>query len=392
MNGIPRPGARLLAAAALAGCGGSADEERSALDAPVARPARGDPETATTLARAAAARAAAGALDEARALFERALAADPACVAARVDYGFLLLEEIDPADYGGALAQFRGARAVEPHHALAACGEGIARQELGDVERAEPLLREALAAPGIAEFPAHHAAAAAALARIEAIRGRGEEALRRFDEAARIDGAPPRRRAVYRALRADLLAESGRDDEAEAEVRRAIGLDPENVRAHHLLGRLLGRRGARAEAAREARIHELLRELVDHRSRRVLLDHERRIALRRELNLAWPEHAGGRILLVRELLECGRFAEAVAEVDGGAGAAEPTLEWRGLAARARAGAGDLDGARAELEAMRRVAPDLPLALLLGVLQEWQRGNPSVTRAQMDARLREWVAR
>jgi tetratricopeptide (TPR) repeat protein len=125
--------------------------------------------------------------------------------------------------------------------------------------------------------------ATAALAKIAAIRGRTEEALERFAEAARSPAATPRARAIYLTSRAELLTESGREPEAEAELREAIGLDPENLRAHHHLAWLLSKRGERAEAQKELRIHEILRQLVDPSAKRFRVDVDRTARLRREL-------------------------------------------------------------------------------------------------------------
>ena len=184
---------------------------------------------------------------------------------------------------GRAIELFESARRLDPEDPFAVCGLGIATQEVGDVERAEPLLRAALASARVQQAPGRTMVATAALAKIAAIRGRTEEALERFAEAARSPAATPRARAIYLTSRAELLTESDREPEAEAELREAIGLDPENLRAHHHLAWLLSRRGERAEAQKELRIHEILRQLVDPSAKRFRVDVDRTARLRREL-------------------------------------------------------------------------------------------------------------
>jgi tetratricopeptide (TPR) repeat protein len=228
-------------------------------------------------------------LDEARTRFELALDLDPACAPAHVEFGYFLLEDAVVSEYGRAIEQFEIALRLDPDDPFAACGIGIATQEIGDVERAEPLLRAALASGRVQQAPGRTMVATAALAKIDAIRGRTDEALTRFAEAARSPAATPRARAVYLTNRSELLEESGRSPEAEAELREAIGLDPENVRAHHHLAWLLSRRGERAEARKELRIHEILRQLADSTAKRFRVDSERTRRLHRELVAVWPE-------------------------------------------------------------------------------------------------------
>jgi tetratricopeptide (TPR) repeat protein len=228
-------------------------------------------------------------LDEARSRFERALVLDPACAPAHVEYGYFLLEDAVVSEYGRAVEQFEIALRLDPDDPFAACGLGIANQELGDVERAEPLLRASLASARVQQAPGRTMVATAALAKIAAIRGRTDEALARFAEASRSPAATPRARAVYLTSRAELLKESGRAPEAEAELREAIGLDRENLRAHHHLAWLLSRRGELAEAQKELRIHEILRQLVDPTAKRFRVDVDRTVRLRQELVAVWLE-------------------------------------------------------------------------------------------------------
>lgn len=260
--------------AALAGCGPRA-------------PARSE----ETLAQLRTARelVAAARPDEARTLFERAIELDPACAPAHVEFGYFLLEDALVSEYGHAIGQFETALRLDPTDPFAACGIGIASQEIGDLERAEPLLRAALASERVQQAPGRRMVATASLAKIAAIRGRTDEALTRFADAARSPAATPRARSTYLTSRAELLEESGRATEAEAELREAIGLDPENLRAHHHLAWLLSRRGEAAEARKELRIHEILRQIVDPTGKRLRTDVERTRRLRQELAAVWPE-------------------------------------------------------------------------------------------------------
>jgi tetratricopeptide (TPR) repeat protein len=369
-----------------------APREISTLDAPVERPRAGDAAAALAFLERARRCLAHSGVEEARSLLEQAIAADPACVGARVELGFLHVQDLEPCDWGAALLQFRTARALEPDHPVASGGEGAARAEVGDFDRAEPLLRAALDARGVVWPVAQRAIVTAALARTEAVRGRVGEALELYDEASRLPGLPARTRAAYRSRRAELFAEEGRAAESEAEVERTLLLDPENVRAHHLRARLLAKRGDAAGAARAARVHAILRELVDHTSKRHRLEPGRRAQLRRELVAAWPEYARGRIELARELIADGGYAEAVAALAEAIARDGATSALNALLAHAKAGAGDLDGAKAAADSIRYGDDEVRAGFLRSVLEDWRRGNPAVTEAQVEAKLAEWGAR
>jgi tetratricopeptide (TPR) repeat protein len=300
------------------------------------RDPEGSPETYALL-RSARERVDASDPDEARARFELAVAADPECAPAHVEFGYFLFEDSPTVDYGRAIEQFEIALRLDPADPLAVCGLGIALQELGDVDRADPLLRQALASERVQQAPGRTMVATAALAKIAALRGRTDEALARFGEAARSPAATPRATAIYLTSRAELLAESGRAPQAEAELREAIALDPENLRAHHHLSQQLAKRGERAEAQKEARIDEILRQIFDHTARRFRVDVDRTVRLRRELVAAWPEYARGPYALVHELLACGRLDEARGEIEKLVKRDGPTAELQELAARANPG-------------------------------------------------------
>ncbi len=366
-----------------------ADGDESLLDAALATPAHGDAAAARALHEQALAVLARDEVAEAHRLLEAAIAADPAAVAAHIDLGFLLLEGHARGSFGGALREFRLARLLEPHNAMAACGEGITRRELGDLDRAEPLLREALAAPHVQAERGRGTLARAALAAIAATRGRRDEALAGYAEVAAVAGLPPCTRASYLLARCELLVEAGADAPAAAELAAAIVLDPENPRAHLLRSQLCARRGDAAGAAQASRIHELLRALQDHTVQHYREDDERTLRLRTELVAAWPDHFDGAIALVQQLLALGRFAQAHAQVAALVvrGGATPALHE--LAARARAGVGDLVGAKEAVDAIRYHSPQVRTQFLRTVLADWQRGDPSVSDAAVAAQLAVW---
>jgi tetratricopeptide (TPR) repeat protein len=364
--------------------------ETTALNEALVKPKAGDPQKALPLFRQALALAQAQRAHDAVLAFEQALAADPSHLRGRVAFGFLLLDEGDEYNAGGALRQFRLARLIDAGDALAACGEGIARADVGDDARAEPLLVAALAGDLVKRDPMHLAAAQAALARLRTTQGRNDEALALLATAAATPESVPQNRAAWLVRRADLLAQLERRDEAEQQVRAALTLDPEHVHGHYLLAQLLARRGAADEAKHEARLHDLLRQLYDHRTKRLEADTERRLKLRRELVAADPANGRARYQLVRELLDCRHWSEAATEVATLVQRDGATAELHWLGARAKAGAGDLAGAKAEADAMRKADPDVPPDVLRSILDDWRKGNPDVSAADLQKKLAEWT--
>jgi Tfp pilus assembly protein PilF len=327
-------------------------------------------------------------LPDAKAAFERALALDPGNVAALVGQGFLLLE---PETYnaGAALLSFRRARACEPGELAALVGEGIARAALGDSAHAEPAA--APRARGAAGRREGEAGARGRRAGRPLRRGRPE---RRGAAPLRAGGgARARAGGCARApsCGAPTCSRTGaRGEEAEAQLRAALALDPESVRGHHLLAELLARRGATEEAKREARLHELFRQLRDHTARRFMQDVERRVALWREIAALYPAYARAPYELVREDLEGARWSDAQQELATLAKRDGATAELLYLTARAKAGAGDLVGAKAAADAMRRADPRVPAAVLRAVLDDWKKGNPAIDAATFEKTAREWL--
>ena len=363
----------------------------TALDEPLEKPKAGDPQRALPLFRQALALAGAQRTHEALLAFEQALAADPASLGGRIAYGWLLLDEGDDFNAGEALRQFRLARLLDGGDALARCGEGVARAAVGDDARAEPLLTASLASETLQRDAPRLAAAQAALARLRTTQGRNDEALDLLAKAADAKQVVPQNRAAWLVRRADLLAELGRRDEAERLVRDALALDPEHVHGRYLLAQLLTRRGAADEAKHEAQIHDLLRQLYDHRTKRLEADVELRLKLRRALVEADPANGRARYQLARELLDCRRWSEAESEVAALVKRDGSTAELHWLRARAKAGAGDLAGAKGEADAMRREDPSVPPEVLRSILEDWRKGNPDVTAADLQKKLAEWTA-
>jgi hypothetical protein len=406
-----RANAAAAAVLALSACGGDAGTDDSmpgagstsgdfepdtspsgVLDGPVERPRAGDARAAAALVQQAEALERAARFDDARRAYDEAVARDPAHLPALIGGGFLLLSRGEE-EAGQALLRFRRARAIEPGSAEAICGEGVARALHADWGRAEPLLRRARE-----ELPREaarrRALATAALADLCAAGDRTGEALSLYGEAdallATARGVPAVERASVLVRAADLLARLDRASEAEAKLGLALAQDPEHVRGHYLLSRLLARRGADDEARREARIHELFRALRDHVTPRFMKDVERRVALWREIAAIYPEHRRAGHELVRELLDGMRWDDALAEIDALARRDGATAETHYLAARAHAGRGDLAAARAAADLMRRADPAVPPAVLRAVLEDWKRGDPRIDPATYERTMREWL--
>lgn len=361
------------------------------MDAPLAPPVAGDPEVARELLQAALGMQHAARFKDADAAYQRALAADPALVPGLVSYGFFLCQETEVKNPGEALRLFRLARMVSAEDLGARLGEGITRQMVGDLERAEPLLRGALEDAEL--LPAvERAMAELSLGTLLYESGRAADArvhLRRAAEEAAWD--PARRAAAYVQLAAT-ASDAADLEAAEQALRAALEQDPEQIAAHHQLSRILARRGQTEEAAHHRTIHAILRRMADHNSARFLQDHDLRIELQRELVEAYPEYARAPLKLIRELLGVRRYADALAEVTrrfAATGAATQQAELYYLMARAQAGLGQLAAARASARTMRQLDRSVPVAVLRDILEEWKRAGAS--EAEVQQALQEWAA-
>lgn len=366
---------------------------QSVLDAPLEPPREGDRAAAGTWFQQALAARSAQRLHDAVLAFARAVTADPSHLESRIEYGFQLIEPTEDQSLGVALEQFRIARLMESDHLHAIAGEGIVRAQLNDWARAEPLLRRALA-----ELPptavGRRALCDIALADLLAGDGRPEEALQHYD-AASGESRPPTQRTGALVRSAAVLMQLDRPEEAEPRLRRALQIEMEHVRAHYLLAQLLSRRAkddaTRAEAAREARIHELLRALRDHLSSLYVRDTARRAKLWNELAEAWPENKRLLHSLVRDQLDGNDFAGARITVERLEARDGRTAETLWLGARATAGSGDLVGAKALVEAMLKLDANVPPQVVRAVLEDWRRGNSAtVDQATFERTVKQWL--
>jgi Tfp pilus assembly protein PilF len=197
---------------------------------------------------------------------------------------------------------------------------------------------------------------------VEALRaGRAPDALREYDAALAIDG---RFAEAHRGRGLVLDFGFGRNDEAERAYRRALELRPEYPEARNDLGQLLARSGRQEEALREfdaALADMTYREPYVARCNKgqALWRMGRRDEGHAELRAcltAAPSFCKGRRELGRLLLEEGKMAEAVEELDAYARSCEKVPDAHLQLGLARMRAGDVPGARAAFERCAELAP------------------------------------
>jgi Tfp pilus assembly protein PilF len=158
---------------------------------------------------------------------------------------------------------------------------------------------------------------------------------------------------------------------AEEALQRVLEVDPESLRAHYQLLRLLERRGDEEAARHEKQVHETLLELYSIQNRTTKSARARRIELKRELLRLLP-HPRARVNFVRDLLMGGEYEEARREVlEEGRSRGGYDAELLYLLARSLAGLGNLDGARETAGKMRQVNPNVPDQVLKDILDEWR---------------------
>jgi tetratricopeptide (TPR) repeat protein len=337
-------------AAAPPTAGGFAGDPRSRLDAPLAKPAKGDAAKAAPLVDAARRAAVAGQPLEAHKLLEQALVADPSCVDALLLRGNLLLEKSSGYMPSVAITCYRLALLVDPANVAARVGEAVTRVELSDDERARTQLVALLDDEGaqrlVLAIP-QRAAVHRSLGRVALRAGRSDEARREVDAALALNAND--RNALV--LRSEVDERDGRDDAALAGLDAAIALRPDSAAPHFARARVLRRLGRTADADRETRIHRALLPFEEEGAKEFATDWPRRIALRRELVDAWPEFRRARHVLVRELI-AGRELDA-ARAELGKLVAEDATDGEAwfLMARASARAGDAAAARAAADKM-----------------------------------------
>ena len=316
-------------------------------------------------------------------------ASDPAGLIAS---GWELLERAGDRDSGAALDRFVRARAVLPDAPLAVAGEGIARAMGGDAAGAEPLLRRALAPDGCAALVPRNRLALThfALGNLLFDGGRTAEAEPEY-RAAVADAATGLGRASALAQIARIELDGNRLDAADATLADALAACPENGQAHFVRATLMKRRGDADAAARELRIHELLRAIEESSARRPV-DVERLLAARRDLVAAWPGSEAVRLELIRALVAAGRYGDAELEAAALLQAKGPSAPLAWLLARAQAGRGDLAGATKARALMLRLDPRSPPALDEEIVAEWRRGGVRFTEAAAARLLAEWRRR
>lgn len=190
---------------------------------------------------------------------------------------------------------------------------------------------------------------------IEALRqGRFPDALRELDAALAVDG---RFAEAHRARGLVLDLGFSRLDEAEREYRRAIEIRPAFSEAHSDLGQLLARTGRFEEAISEfdrALSNMLYKEPYVARCNKGLAivrmgRRDEGIAEMRACLAAAPSFCKGRRELGRVLLDAGRSREGLDELSAYARFCETFPDAHLQLGLARMKAGDVAGARAELE-------------------------------------------
>lgn len=183
-----------------------------------------------------------GRLDGAEERYRKALALDPANAAALERLGILLGKAGRHAE---ALEQFEALLRLKPEESEAWRLSAVAFHELGRLDPAEECYRKALALDG------NNANALEGLGALLVGEGRHGEALEQFELLNRLAESPE-----ARLLLAVALQTLGRQEEAEAQYRRSLMLEPGNVLALEGIGRLF------LSAARYLEATECLERLI----------------------------------------------------------------------------------------------------------------------------------
>ena len=195
---------------------------------------------------------------------------------------------------------------------------------------------------------------------VDALRaGRFPEALKEFDVAIEADDGFAE---AYRGRAFVLDFGFGRLPEAEKSYRRALELRPSYSECHNDLGQLLARTGRWDEAVREfdlALENMLYKEPYVARCNKGLAiwgagRKEDGLAQMRSCVGTWPNYCAGRRDLGRALLADKRTKEALEELSAYARFCEKIPDAHLQLGLARMKAGDMAGAKAELERCREL--------------------------------------
>jgi tetratricopeptide (TPR) repeat protein len=176
-----------------------------------------------------------GRLDEAEVLLRKALAVEPPHVAALTELGYLARAR---GDRTAALSAFEAASKAEPKQIGLKVAVACELHQLGRLDEAEALLQQALA------VDARHVTALTELGYLARRRGDRTAALTAFEAAAAADP----KQAGLKIATSSQLRQIGRLDEAEASLRQALAIEPQNINALTELGYLARARGDRTAA------------------------------------------------------------------------------------------------------------------------------------------------
>ena len=207
----------------------------AAAPVPPALPSDQGLEQARELVAAGNAAEDAGRVQEARPLYERAVALAPQWPGGQLNLG-IALEAL--GDAAGARACYEKVLALEPGHPFGAYNLGKLHYVQGRLREAEPLLREALA-----RKPDFHDAWVLLSNTLDAL-GDLQGAAGAIEQAVRVNPDSPG--ALYN--QAGILRRLGRVDAAESAVRHAVTLDPQNVDLQSQHALLLLAQGFAAES------------------------------------------------------------------------------------------------------------------------------------------------
>ena len=200
--------------------------------------------------------------------------------------------------------EYRKALQINPNEEDALIGFGIIMEKLNRDKEAEDCYKKAIA------INPENVKARTTYGYFLSYRGRGKEAKEEFNKVINIDPNDAKARSqlmflekqlpFIHANRAKALIESGKRDEAEWELGKAISLDPDNAFVHKTFGALKEIRGDKAQSEWD---RKRLYEEAEKEYRKAL-----------ELN---PTYPSARRHLANLLAKLGRYREAESEYKEG---------------------------------------------------------------------------